>query len=39
MTTIERRGSRDLVPAGGVWAATAARFTSSADRQTRLFWD
>ena len=38
MTTIERRGQRDIVPTGEVRAAISWRFTSSAEPQTRLFW-
>ena len=39
MTTIQRRGQRDIVPIGEVRAAPDWRFTSSAEPQTRLFWD
>jgi hypothetical protein len=39
MTTIERRGPRDIVPMGDVRAAIPWRFAPSADPQTRLFWD
>jgi len=37
MTTIQRRGQRDIVPIGEVRAAIAGRFTPSAEPQTRLF--
>jgi hypothetical protein len=39
MTTIERRGQRNIVPTGEARAAIAWRLTSSAEPQTRLFWD
>ena len=38
MTTIERRGPRDIVPTDEVRPALAWRFTSSAEPQMRLFW-
>ena len=39
MTTIERRGPRDIVPTDEVRPALARRFASAAEPQTRLFWD
>jgi hypothetical protein len=39
MTTIERRPRRDIVPNAEVRAAIAWPFTSSAEPQTRLFWE
>jgi len=39
MMTIERRGPRDIVPMDEVRGAISCRFTSSAEPQTRLFWD
>lgn len=39
MTTIERRGPRDIVPTDEVRAVLAWRFTATAEPQTRLFWD
>jgi hypothetical protein len=39
MMTIERRDPRDIVPTGEARAAIAWRFTTSAEPQTRLFWD
>jgi len=39
MMTIERRGPRDIVPMDEVRGAISYRFTSSAEPQTRLFWD
>jgi hypothetical protein len=39
MTTIEQRGQRDIVPTCEVRAAISWRFMSSAEPQTRLFWD
>jgi len=39
MTTIKRRPRRDIVPNGDVRAALDRRFSSSAEPQTRLFWD
>jgi hypothetical protein len=39
MTTIDRGPRRDIVPNGEVRAATSMQFTSSAEPQTRLFWD
>jgi hypothetical protein len=33
------RSNRPLVPTAEVRAARSLRFTSSADSQTRLFWD
>lgn len=39
MTTIKRGGPRDIVPTSDVCPALAWRITSSAEPQTRLFWD
>jgi len=38
-TTIEPEPQADIVPTGEVRAAISSRFTSSAEPQTRLFWD
>jgi hypothetical protein len=39
MTTIERGPPLDIVLNGEVCAAISTRFPSSAEPQTRLFWD
>jgi hypothetical protein len=39
MTTIERGPQRDIVSTGDLRAAIAWRSLSSAEPQTRLFWD
>ena len=39
MTTINRGPRRDIVPNGEVCAAITQGSSSSAEPQTRLFWD
>jgi hypothetical protein len=39
MTNVNRAPRRDMVLNGGVRAAPDSRLPSSADPQTRLFWD
>jgi hypothetical protein len=39
MTTIDRRPRRDIVPNGEVRVAITWVSVSSAEPQTRLFWD
>jgi len=39
MTTIDRARERDVVPNGEFRATVDSGFPSSAEPQTRLFWD